>query len=244
MVDISDEVWKKRTIAMNLGYVFKDNDYYKIISIEIVKLLYSYKSNLTVSKPLSDAKLSKFCSAAEYLCRQHEIRVTDFIDIYKDVEFETRKKKKENKKNNKNKKENTNAKLIPPADRLTGVNIFSPAVSSTINAGSLDINKLRYPNGLDAIIALPYFLLDMLLEFCNKRYEDNELLSIIESILNYKKCLFVYHTCLDLLVYIELENDYVPTVKQKNNVKPQFKNKIRPELINNFSRQTSINSKK
>lgn len=67
----------------------------------------------------------------------------------------------------------------------------------------LALSEFRYPTGLDAVLALPLFLLDLLLHICLQKYKPIEVNGIVTEVLKHDPKLFVYHEKLDLVVYVE-----------------------------------------
>jgi len=324
MVDISTDAKNIRRIGTILGYAFQTNSYYKIISMEMKKLLNEYMKSFAISKNElpSDSKLNHFCKAAERLCVTYKIKVIDDNGEIKDIKISKVKTKPDGKSTSDTKLKTINytTKIFDPSGlskrsvssasvnpsvtstyssetpksvssktRSTSANSSSvssdgstipnvtgsKSVTSTITSsvssdgsstgapgatgsvasipgppsvasstvtstttssttpstldpttasfipststllkpndsrifmgGSLEEPKLRYPTGLDAVIALPLFLLDMLLHICKQKYKPVELNGIVANVLKHDKSLFVYHNKLDLLVYVCLD---------------------------------------
>jgi hypothetical protein len=203
MVDISDYAKNIRRIGLILGYAFQSDDYYKTTSMQMKKLLNEYKKKFAIdsSELPSNGKLDQFCKASERLCITYKIKVVDDDGETKVVKTNT---------GLDTNKTNTDLDTAKTNDSLSTKPSAPPSVKpynfNSVFGGSLVKSELRYPTGLDAVIALPLFLLDMLLHLCKQKYKPVELNGIVTEILKHEKRLFVYHEKMDLLVYASLND--------------------------------------
>jgi hypothetical protein len=213
----------KRSSNITLPYAYQNN-FYILLDLQRNRLIdkYASKSASMRGEDYTKSNLDRIVRAAEYLCHRYDILVikhnSDPIVIERGTRVPPAPPSNSNSQSQPAAPSNSNPppsvfgnSQSQPAASAVFANppppsLFNPPQSQPFTfgmSGGARTSLRTYPTGLDAVHALPLFLLEILLSFATQNYNKSELGYIMREIKNHICDFLAKHENLNLIIRVK-----------------------------------------